>query len=89
MPGRSDNGKVKEILTEHGKTPKDMDEFFSKLPHDHPAYQAYMIVRLAEKNVRASIFISLAITLSKFDPTDVRDSPETSDFRWMNWDRKK
>ncbi len=88
-PEEATMSKVKEILTEHGKNPKDMDEFFSKLPHDHPAYQAYMIVRLAEKNVRASIFISLAITLSKFDPTDVRRFTSNSDFRLDELGQKK
>lgn len=88
-PEEATMAKVKEILTEHGKTPKEMDEFFSQLPHDHPANQAYMIVRLAEKNVRASIFISLAITLSKFDPTDVRAFTEASDFQLDDLGKKK
>lgn len=88
-PEEATMAKVKEILTEHGKTPQEMDQFFSKLPQDHPAYQAYMIVRLAEKNVRASIFISLAITLSKFDPSDVRAFMEKSDFQLDDLGKKK
>lgn len=88
-PEEATMSKVKEILTEHGKNPQEMDQFFSKLSHDHPAYQAYMIVRLAEKNVRASIFISLAITLSKFDPTDVRKFTSKSDFRLDELGQKK
>ena len=88
-PGEATMAKVKEILTEHGKTPQEMDEFFAKLPNDHPANQAYMIVRLAEKNVRASIFISLAITLSKFDPKDVRAFTKKSDFQLDDLGKRK
>ncbi len=72
--------KVKEILTVHGRTPEEMDAFFGKLPTDHPAYQAYLIVRMAEDRTRASIFISLGITLSKFDARDVRRFTQKSDF---------
>lgn len=88
-PQEATMSKVKEILTEHGKTPQEMDQFFAQLPSDHPAYQSYMIVRMAEKNVRASIFISLGITLSKFDPKDVRRFTETSDFKLDELGKKK
>lgn len=88
-PKEATMSKVKEILTEHGKTPQEMDRFFERLPAEHPAYQSYMIVRMAEKNVRASIFISLGITLSKFDPKDVRRFTETSDFQLDDLGKKK
>jgi type IV secretion system protein VirD4 len=64
--------KVKEILTFQGRTPEKMDPFFDQLEVNHPAYQAYLIVRMTEDRIRASIFISLGITLSKFDSRDVR-----------------
>lgn len=88
-PHEATMAKVKEILTKYGKTPQEMDRFFSDLKPEHPAYQAYMIVRMAEKNVRASIFISLGITLSKFDSTDVRKFTETSDFSLDDLGQKK
>lgn len=81
--------KVKEILTVHGATPEDMDDYFSRLGTDHPAYQSYLIVRMAEERVRASIFISLGVTLSKFDPKDVRRFTECSDFRLDDIGKKK
>jgi type IV secretion system protein VirD4 len=44
---------------------------------------------MAEDRVRASIFISLGITLSKFDPKDVRRFMEKSDFRLDEIGKKK
>ncbi|SFX74525.1 Type IV secretory system Conjugative DNA transfer [Thermoactinomyces sp. DSM 45891] len=88
-PENATMAKVKEILTEQGRTPEEMDEFFDRLERDHPAYQAYLIVRMADDKVRASIFISLGITLSKFDPADVRKFMETSDFKLDDIGRKK
>lgn len=79
-PQEANLAKVKEILTIHGRTPEEMDAFFGKLRTDHPAYQAYLIVRMAEDRTRASIFISLGITLSKFDARDVRRFTQKSDF---------
>lgn len=81
--------KCKEILTVHGKTPEDMDNFFEELPQDHPAYQAYLIVRMAEAQTRASIFISLGITLSKFIAKDVQWFTSTNDFTLDEIGKKK
>ncbi|WP_164491610.1 VirD4-like conjugal transfer protein, CD1115 family [Staphylospora marina] len=81
--------KVKEILTVHGQTPEQMDEFFARLSPDDPAYRAYQIVRMAQDRTRASIFISLGITLSKFDSNDVRRFTSTSDFRFDDIGKKK
>jgi type IV secretion system protein VirD4 len=80
--------KVKEILTKYN-SPKEMDELFLQLDSDHPARQSYMIVRMAKDRVRADIFISLGITLSKFDAKDVRRFTETSDFKLDDIGRKK
>ncbi|SFI67936.1 VirD4-like conjugal transfer protein, CD1115 family [Thermoflavimicrobium dichotomicum] len=80
-PNEATMYKVKEILTVHGKKAKEMDEFFSHLNPDHPAYQAYQIVRMAEGTVRSDIFVSLAMTLSKFDAKDVRWFTRKSDFK--------
>ncbi|WP_127762760.1 VirD4-like conjugal transfer protein, CD1115 family [Peribacillus asahii] len=80
---------VKRILTTHGSTPEAMDEFFSHLEPDHPAFSAYQIVRMASDKVRDSIFVSLAITLSKFDASDVRKFTETSDFLLDDIGKKK
>jgi type IV secretion system protein VirD4 len=88
-PEQANLAKVKEILTVHGRTPKQMDAFFNKLPSDHPAYQAYLIVRMAEDRTRASIFISLGITLSKFDAKDVRAFTQKSDFSLDDIGKKK
>lgn len=79
-PAEANLANVKRILTTHGSTPEDMDEFFSYLEPDHPAFSAYQIVRMASDKVRDNIFVSLAITLSKFDASDVRKFTETSDF---------
>jgi type IV secretion system protein VirD4 len=79
-PAEANLANVKRILTTHGSTPEDMDEFFSYLEPEHPAFSAYQIVRMASDKVRDSIFVSLAITLSKFDANDVRKFTETSDF---------
>ncbi|MEK4799989.1 type IV secretory system conjugative DNA transfer family protein [Thermoactinomyces sp. FSL K6-2592] len=81
--------KVKEILTRHGETPEKMDAFFDRLDPDHPAYRAYEIVRMAQDKTRASIFISLGITLSKFDSTDVRWFTQTNDFHFDDIGKKK
>ncbi|MCH5585069.1 type IV secretory system conjugative DNA transfer family protein [Shimazuella sp. AN120528] len=88
-PDEANLAKVKEILTVQGRTPKKMDQFFSNLPPDHPAYQSYLIVRMAEDKTRASIFISLGITLSKFDASDVRKFTEKSDFSLDDIGKKK
>lgn len=88
-PEEANFAKVKEILTVHGRTPKQMDAFFNELPSDHPAYQAYLIVRMAEDRTRASIFISLGITLSKFDAKDVRAFTQKSDFSLDDIGKKK
>ncbi|MEB9857236.1 type IV secretory system conjugative DNA transfer family protein [Bacillus cereus] len=88
-PNEANLAKAKEILTEHGRTPELMDEFFGRLEPDHPAYSAYTIVRLAEDKTRASIFITLAITLSKFDAKDARRFTETSDFLLDDIGKKK
>jgi type IV secretion system protein VirD4 len=88
-PEEANLAKVKEILTVEGVTPKKMDQFFGKLPTDHPAYQSYLIVRMAEDRTRASIFISLGITLSKFDASDVRHFTEKSDFSLDDIGKKK
>jgi type IV secretion system protein VirD4 len=88
-PEEANLAKVKEILTVQGRTPKKMDQFFGNLPTDHPAYQSYQIVRMAEDRTRASIFISLGITLSKFDASDVRKFTEKSDFSLDDIGKKK
>ncbi|EOP32264.1 VirD4-like conjugal transfer protein, CD1115 family, partial [Bacillus cereus] len=88
-PNEANLAKTKEILTEHGRTPELMDEFFGRLEPEHPAYSAYTIVRLAEDKTRSNIFISLAITLSKFDAKDVRRFTETSDFLLDDIGKKK
>lgn len=88
-PDEANLAKVKEILTVQGRTPKKLDMFFGKLPPDHPAYQSYLIVRMAEDKTRASIFISLGITLSKFDASDVRKFTEKSDFSLDDIGKKK
>jgi type IV secretion system protein VirD4 len=88
-PTEANLANVKRILTTHGSTPEDMDEFFSYLEPDHPAYSAYQIVRMASDKVRDSIFVSLAITLSKFDAKDVRRFTETSDFLLDDIGKKK
>lgn len=81
--------KVNEILTVHGQTPEQMDAFFDRLEPDHPAYRAYRIVRMAQDKTRASIFISLGITLSKFDSNDVRWFTQMSDFNFDDIGKKK
>jgi type IV secretion system protein VirD4 len=88
-PEEATMAKVKEILTVQGANPKRMDSTFRKLKEDHPAYQAYLVVKMAEERVRASIFISLGVTLSKFDPTDVRKFTETSDFKLDDIGKRK
>lgn len=88
-PENATMAKVKEILTEYGQTPEDMDEFFMRLEPDHPAYRAYQIVRMAQDKTRASIFISLGITLSKFDSNDVRWFTSKSDFSFDDIGKKK
>jgi type IV secretion system protein VirD4 len=88
-PYNATMAKVKEILTVHGATPERMDRYFSRLHSDHPAYQSYMIVQMAEERVRASIFISLGVTLSKFDSSDVRWFTELSDFRLDDIGKRK
>jgi type IV secretion system protein VirD4 len=89
MPAEANLANVKRILTTHGSTPEEMDEFFSNLEPDHPAFSAYQIVRMASDKVRDSIFVSLAITLSKFDAKDVRKFTETSDFLLDDIGKKK
>ncbi|MCM2534177.1 type IV secretory system conjugative DNA transfer family protein [Neobacillus pocheonensis] len=88
-PTDANLANVKRILTTHGSTPLRMDQFFSHLDPDHPAFSAYQIVRMASDKVRDSIFVSLAITLSKFDAKDVRRFTETSDFLLDDIGRKK
>lgn len=88
-PTDANLANVKRILTTHGSTPQRMDQFFSHLDPDHPAFSAYQIVRMASDKVRDSIFVSLAITLSKFDAKDVRRFTETSDFLLDDIGRKK
>ncbi|MGZ9869624.1 VirD4-like conjugal transfer protein, CD1115 family [Priestia endophytica] len=88
-PGDATLATVKHILTVHGATPEDMDKFFARLEPEHPAFSAYQIVRMASDKVRDSIFVSLAITLSKFDAKDVRKFTETSDFQLDDIGRKK
>ena len=88
-PDQANLANVKRILTTHGSTPEDMDMFFSRLEPDHPAFSAYQIVRMASDKVRDSIFVSLAITLSKFDASDVRRFTETSDFLLDDIGKKK
>ncbi|MEK4822913.1 VirD4-like conjugal transfer protein, CD1115 family [Priestia sp. FSL R5-0680] len=88
-PTEANLATVKRILTTHGSTPEEMDDFFKRLEPDHPAFSAYQIVRMANDKVRDSIFVSLAITLSKFDATDVRKFTETSDFQLDDIGRKK
>ena len=88
-PTEANLANVKRILTTYGSTPEDMDQFFSRLNPDHPAYSSYLIVRMASDKVRDSIFVSLAITLSKFDASDVRKFTETSDFLLDDIGKKK
>lgn len=88
-PHEATMDKIKEILTVQGRTPKRMDQFFSRLEPDHPAYRSYLIVRMAEDRTRASIFISLGITLSKFDSKDVRQFLSCSDFSFDDIGKKK
>lgn len=87
-PEEATLAKVKEILTEYN-SPKVMDELFLQLDSDHPARQSYMIVRMAKDRVRADIFISLGITLSKFDAKDVKSFTETSDLILDDIGKKK
>ncbi|MBE2977735.1 VirD4-like conjugal transfer protein, CD1115 family, partial [Priestia megaterium] len=88
-PSEANLATVKRILTTHGRTPEEMDEFFENLEPDHPAFSAYMNVRMAHEKVRDSIFVSLAITLSKFDASDVRRFTETSDFQLDDIGKRK
>lgn len=80
--------KVQEILTQNAD-PDDMDDLFDRLESDHPACRSYQIVRMAQDKTRASIFISLGITLSKFDSNDVRKFTQTSDFNFDDLGKKK
>jgi type IV secretion system protein VirD4 len=89
IPAEANLAYVKRILTTHGSTPEDMDKFFERLEPEHPAFSAYQIVRMASDKVRDSIFVSLAITLSKFDASDVRRFTETSDFLLDDIGKKK
>ncbi|CAG7643596.1 VirD4-like conjugal transfer protein, CD1115 family [Paenibacillus allorhizosphaerae] len=72
---------VRYILTTYGRTPEDMDLFFGSLESDHPASMAYQVVRMAEDKVRSSIFISLAVTLSKWNSKSVQAFTAVSDFK--------
>ncbi|WP_048883001.1 VirD4-like conjugal transfer protein, CD1115 family [Bacillus sp. 445_BSPC] len=88
-PTEANLANVKRILTTHGSTPEKMDTFFKRLEPDHPAFSAYQIVAMASDKVRDSIFVSLAITLSKFDASDVRKFTETSDFQLDDIGKRK
>lgn len=72
---------VRYILTTYGRTPEDMDAFFAGLAADHPASMAYQVVRMAEDKVRSSIFISLAVTMSKWNSKTVQAFTSASDFK--------
>jgi type IV secretion system protein VirD4 len=88
-PGESHLAKVSQLLTELGGAHQKMDEFFDRLSPDHPAKQAYGIVRMSKDNVRMSIYTSLGITLSKFVTKDVRDFTAQSDFQLDEIGKKK
>ncbi|MDQ0418720.1 type IV secretion system protein VirD4 [Croceifilum oryzae] len=85
-PEDANMANVRKILTTHGQTREEMDAFFDELAENHPegedhaAYQSYLDVKMAEDKVRGSIFVSLAMTLSKFNGPDVRSFMKTSDF---------
>ena len=89
MPADANLFTVKKILTVYCNTPKKMEQFFKRLPVDHPAYSSYLNVRMAQEKVRDSIFVSLAMTLSKFEAQDVRRFTEMSDFLLDDIARKK
>ncbi|MFE5322243.1 VirD4-like conjugal transfer protein, CD1115 family [Paenibacillus sp. NPDC056579] len=88
-PADANMDMVRYILTTYGRTPEDMDLFFGGLETDHPASMAYQIVRMAEDKVRSSIFISLAVTMSKWNSKTVQSFTAASDFRLEHIGEKK